>query len=95
MVPLTTLPGAHPDAAFHGSLWLVVFVVAAVAVPFVVLVGTSFVKIQVVLSIVRSAFGAARVPGALVVTGLAAVLTLHVMAPTLSAVASASDAGTI
>jgi len=42
---------------------------------------TSFLKIAVVLSIARSALGAPQVPPNTVVTGLALVLTLLVMAP--------------
>jgi len=50
-------------------------------VPLVVLVLTSFVKLSVVLALVRNALGAPDVPSGLVVTGLALVLTLIVMAP--------------
>ena len=50
--------------------------------PFVVLLMTSFVKIAVVLSILRSALGSAQIPPAQIVTGLALILTIFVMAPT-------------
>src|SRR4051794_7644303 len=43
---------------------------------------TSFVRISVVLSILRSAIGTPQVPPTVVLTGLALVLTLAVMAPT-------------
>ena len=43
---------------------------------------TSFVKIAVVISILRSAMGSAQVPPGQIVTGLAMLLTLFVMAPT-------------
>jgi type III secretion protein R len=43
---------------------------------------TCFVRISVVLSILRSAIGAPQVPPTPVLTGLALVLTLAVMAPT-------------
>ncbi|HEV7555020.1 MAG TPA: flagellar type III secretion system pore protein FliP [Kofleriaceae bacterium] len=56
--------------------------VALVAVvPLVVLTLTSFVKISVVLSLVRNAVGAPDAPSGLVVTGLSLVLTFFVMAP--------------
>ena len=51
-------------------------------VPFVVVTCTSFVRIVVVLSLVRSAIGASALPPNAVLTGLALVLTLVVMAPT-------------
>jgi type III secretion protein R len=55
---------------------------ALVAVlPLVVLTLTSFVKLSVVLSLVRNAIGAPEAPSGLVVTGLALVLTFFVMAP--------------
>jgi type III secretion protein R len=50
--------------------------------PFALLMVTCFVRISVVLSILRSAIGAPSVPPTQVLTGLALVLTLAVMAPT-------------
>jgi type III secretion protein R len=50
-------------------------------VPLVLLTLTSFVKISVVLSLLRNALGAPDAPSGLVVTGLALVLTFFVMAP--------------
>jgi flagellar biosynthesis protein FliP len=50
--------------------------------PFVLVLSTSFVRIVVVLSLVRSAIGAATLPPNTVLTGLALVLTCVVMAPT-------------
>src|SRR5262249_29248233 len=56
--------------------------VAVIAiVPLVVLMLTSFVKISVVLSLVRNALGAPDAPSALVVMGVSLILTLFVMAP--------------
>lgn len=49
--------------------------------PFVLITMTSFVKIAVVLSIVRSAIGTPQVPPSPVITGLALLLTAQVMAP--------------
>jgi type III secretion protein R len=50
-------------------------------VPLVVLMLTSFVKLSVVLSLLRNAIGAPDAPSGLVVTGLALVLTVFVMTP--------------
>ena len=50
--------------------------------PFVLLLSTSFVRIVVVLSLVRSAIGAAMLPPNGVLAGLALVLTFVIMAPT-------------
>jgi type III secretion protein R len=49
--------------------------------PFVVMMLTSFVKISVVLSILRNAIGTQQVPPSTVITGLAFILSIFVMAP--------------
>jgi type III secretion protein R len=49
--------------------------------PFVLIMLTSFVKISVVLSILRNAIGAQQVPPNQVITGLAFVLSMFVMVP--------------
>jgi type III secretion protein R len=51
-------------------------------IPFVLLLMTSFVKVAVVLSILKGALGTPQVPPGQVVTGLALILTLFIMAPT-------------
>jgi type III secretion protein R len=50
-------------------------------IPLVVLTLTSFVKLSVVLSLLRNAIGAPDAPSGLVITGLSLVLTFFVMAP--------------
>lgn len=54
--------------------------------PFLLVMCTSFVRIAVVLSLVRSAIGASAVPPNAAITGIALVLTIVVMQPTLQAV---------
>ena len=49
--------------------------------PFVIIMVTSFVKLSVVLSIVRSAIGTQQIPPTQVITGLSIVLTVYIMAP--------------
>ena len=49
--------------------------------PFVVVMLTSFVKISVVLSILRNALGTQQVPPNQIITGLAFVLTIFIMIP--------------
>jgi type III secretion protein R len=49
--------------------------------PFVIIMVTSFVKISVVLSIVRSALGTQQIPPTQVITGLAIILTVYIMTP--------------
>ena len=50
-------------------------------VPFVLIMVTSFVKIAVVLSIVRQAVGTQQIPPTQVITGLGIVLTVYIMMP--------------
>jgi flagellar biosynthetic protein FliP len=54
--------------------------------PFLLVMCTSFVRIAVVLSLVRSAIGASAVPPNAAITGIALVLTMVVMAPTMQAI---------
>jgi flagellar biosynthetic protein FliP len=56
-------------------------------VPLILVMCTSFVRIVVVLSLVRSAIGASALPPNSVLTGLALVLTLVVMTPTAQRIA--------
>jgi flagellar biosynthetic protein FliP len=57
-------------------------------IPLFLVMCTSFVRIIVVLSLVRSAIGASALPPNAVLTGLALVLTAVVMGPTAQRIAS-------
>jgi len=57
------------------------FVAVVAIIPLVVLMLTSFVKISVVLSLLRNALGAPDAPSGLVVMGLSLILTFFVMVP--------------
>ncbi len=78
---------AVPDDALSTSgisskpLVLLLALAALGLVPFVLMMVTSFVKISVVLSIVRSAMGTQQIPPTQVITGLAIILTVYIMAP--------------
>lgn len=75
---------------------LLVFATTLLLVPFVVVSVTAFVKISVVLFLVRSALGVQQTPPNLVLYGVTIVLTAYVMSPvfaaSLAAVGDASDA---
>ena len=49
--------------------------------PFLLMMVTSYVKIVVVTSLVRNALGVQQVPPAMVMNGLAIILTVFIMAP--------------
>jgi flagellar biosynthesis protein FliP len=70
----------------------VALIAALTIVPLVVLMLTSFVKISVVLSLLRNAIGAPDAPSGLVVTGLSLILTFFVMAPVAIEMAHAASA---
>jgi len=61
--------------------------------PFVLIMLTSFVKISVVLSILRNALGTQQVPPNQIITGLAFVLSIFIMAPVASQMYS--EAGSV
>lgn len=67
-------------------LTIVLLLAGLSLLPFVLVMITSFVKIAVVLSFLRSALGTPQIPPTMVLTGLAVVLTVYVMAPTGSQV---------
>lgn len=61
---------------------VLLLVLAALAlVPFVIMMATAFVKLAVVLALIRNALGTQQVPPNVVVTGLALILTVYIMAP--------------
>lgn len=77
--PLQHLPA---DGFASNQVQLMGLLALMAIVPFAIMMLTSFSKIVVVLSIVRSALGTQQAPPTMVLTGLAAVLSATVMAPT-------------
>ena len=65
----------------NNTIGLMIVIAALLVAPFGLIMLTSFVKLAVVLSILRNAFGAAQVPPNQVVTGIALILTIFIMAP--------------
>lgn len=62
-------------------LGLVAALALLALLPFLLIMVTSFVKVAVVLSLLRTAIGAQQVPPNQVITGLAIVLSIYIMAP--------------
>ena len=60
---------------------LVIVLGALALAPFALIMLTSFVKISVVLSILRNALGTQQVPPNQVITGISLILTVFIMAP--------------
>lgn len=61
--------------------YVTVALLALSLAPFVALMVTSFVKLSIVLSLVRNALGIQQIPPNLVINGLALILSLYIMAP--------------
>ena len=55
--------------------------------PLLLMTATSFVKLEVVLSLMRNALGAPEVPSSAIITALAAILSAYVMAPVAAEIA--------
>ena len=63
---------------------LIVLFVGLSLMPFVAMVATSYLKIVVVMSLVRNALGIQSIPPNMVINALAMILTLYIMAPMAS-----------
>ncbi len=79
------LPGAaqatEVAAETTSPLAMVALLAVMALLPFLLIMVTSFVKVAVVLSILRTAIGAQQVPPNQIITGLAIVLSVYIMAP--------------
>ena len=76
---LNTLVGK--ESVTNRPLLLIVAMAGMALAPFVIIMVTSFVKIAVVLSIVRQAIGTQQIPPTQVITGMATILTVYIMMP--------------
>jgi type III secretion protein R len=72
---------ASPSSGSSGLVfWLTLLVIMALA-PFVLTMVTSFAKLVIVGGILRHAMGTQQIPPNTVITGLALILTVHIMSP--------------
>ena len=81
LVPTSVFAQAGSPAGVSRPLVLLLALAALSLVPFVLMMATSFVKLAVVLSLIRNALGTQQVPPNVVVTGLALILTVYIMSP--------------
>ncbi len=98
LVGLFSLPGTALAQSAEGTNPIIsmIAIVALTLLPFAFMVTTSFVKISVVLSLLRNALGTGQIPSGAVITSLSAILSLYVMAPVgaqIADVAGPSAAG--
>ncbi|MET0624903.1 MAG: flagellar type III secretion system pore protein FliP, partial [Pyrinomonadaceae bacterium] len=78
-VPMRAAAGGGGGTA--NPVVLVIVLGALALAPFALIMLTSFVKISVVLSILRNALGTQQVPPNQVITGISLILTIFIMAP--------------
>ncbi len=88
---VTTLDRAGDVKGFPDPFTLIALAGAMALLPFVTLMVTSFVKIAVVLSLVRNALGVQQIPPNMALYGLALILTIYIMTPVVSHVIKAVD----
>ena len=86
LVALAPIAGMAQDApavpADTANPVVLIIVIGALALaPFGLIMLTSFVKIAVVLSILRNALGTQQIPPNQVITGIALILTVFIMSP--------------
>ena len=63
---------------------LIVLFVGLSLLPFVAMIATSYLKIVVVMSLIRNALGIQSIPPNMVINALAMILTFYIMAPVAS-----------
>ena len=63
---------------------LIILFVGMSLLPFVAMVATSYLKIVVVMSLIRNALGIQSIPPNMVVNALAMILSFYIMAPVAS-----------
>jgi type III secretion protein R len=63
---------------------LIILLVGLSLLPFVAMVATSYLKIVVVMSLIRNALGIQSIPPNMVINALATILTFYIMAPMAS-----------
>ncbi|HOB61145.1 MAG TPA: type III secretion system export apparatus subunit SctR [Candidatus Competibacteraceae bacterium] len=68
-------------SAFPDPSLLVLAMVLLGLIPFIAVIATSFVKIMVILQLIRNALGIQQIPPTMTLNGLAIILTLYIMAP--------------
>jgi type III secretion protein R len=90
VIAAAILPAAGPLADSPAEL--ILLIAAASLAPFALFTLTAFLKISVVLSVLRHAIGAPQIPPNTVVTGLALLLTFAVMAPVAEGSLAAASA---
>ena len=81
--PATNEPGPADSGGLSAAINVMILLSVITLVPSILLMTTSFVRILIVLGLLRQAIGTQSLPPPQVITGLALFMTLLVMSPTL------------
>ena len=85
-LPVVTVSGTGAQQQYSLTLQLLALMTVLTLLPSIVLMMTSFVRIIIVMSLLRQALGTGQTPPNQVLVGLALFLTLFIMSPVLSQV---------
>ena len=66
----------------YDPMGIIIFLVGLSLMPFVIMMVTSYIKLVIVMNLLRQALGLQQVPPNMVINGIAIVLTVYIMAPT-------------
>jgi flagellar biosynthetic protein FliP len=83
-MPLVNVTGGKGGTQYSLSLQLLALMTSLTLLPSFLLMMTAFIRIIIVLSILRQALGTGQTPPNTVLVGLALFLTLFIMAPVLN-----------
>ncbi len=75
------LTGMTGEQAVSRPLLLLLILASLSLLPFIIMMTTAFVKVAVVLAMVRNAIGTQQIPPNPIITGLAMILTIYIMIP--------------
>ena len=85
-LPMINVTGVGKDAQYSLSLQVLALMTTITLLPSLLLMMTSFVRIIIVMSILRQALGTGQTPPNMVLVGLSLFLTLFIMSPVLTEV---------
>jgi flagellar biosynthetic protein FliP len=83
-IPMVNVTGVGKDTQYSLSLQLLALMTTITLLPSLLLMMTSFIRIIIVLSILRQALGTGQTPPNTVLVGLSLFLTLFIMSPVLT-----------
>lgn len=72
-----------PTSFIYDPIGIIIFLVGLSFMPFMAMMMTSYIKLVIVMNLLRQAMGLQQVPPNMVINGIAIILTIYIMAPTL------------